>query len=362
MRKKILIGFLNRENKGAIPIITRAFMEGLRDKYEFIPFYLDRRRRNIQSRINLTNIYYLFKHYLQWIKSIMANRPDIVHYPVTSYWNLEKSLLFLSTARIMGVKTVIGHLHGGAFDRFWEELGSIRKMIAVRQLEKLDGFIVLSEYWEKFFEKKVHFQSINFVNNPISAEFEDYFKEFSRDYSKEEILFVGALGKRKGIYDLLESLKNRSSGPTVNLVGPEADRGDLKRIMNIIEEYGLENINIPGSKYGEEKRDIFRNSGIFIFPSHNENFPLVIIEAACTALPIITTPVGALPEFFEHKTDIYFVEPGNIGEIIKAIDYMASNQEERARIGKQARKVFEEKLSRDRIMKQLDKVYTEVSK
>ena len=65
----------------------------------------------------------------------------------------------------------------------------------------------------------------------------------------------------------------------------------------------------------EDKVNYFTKSAVFLFPSHNENFPLVIIEAACAGLPIISTRVGAVPEFFEHMKNIFFVEPGNLLEI-----------------------------------------------
>ena len=110
----------------------------------------------------------------------------------------------------------------------------------------------------------------------------------------------------------------------------------------------------------EEKVDFFGNSGIFLFPYHKENFPLVIIEAACSGLAIITTRVGALSEFFEYNRSIIFVEAGNIEQIEEAVVDLLNNPEKRKRLGKEARKVFLEKLSRENIMKSLDNVYQSV--
>jgi len=102
---KILIGCLNKEIKGAIPAITKAFIDGLSYKYNFIPFYKDRKYgKNKTSDLNILNLYYFLKHYIQWIYLILKYKPDIVHYPITSYWNLEKSLIFLITAKKLGVK------------------------------------------------------------------------------------------------------------------------------------------------------------------------------------------------------------------------------------------------------------------
>ena len=77
-------------------------------------------------------------------------------------------------------------------------------------------------------------------------------------------------------------------------------------------------------------------------------------------MPIITTRVGALPEFFEHNKSVIFVEPGNIEQIKNAVLDLLNNPEKRIRLGKEAMKVFIEKLNREKIIKALDMVYQSV--
>tara|TARA_Y100001980_G_C14556662_1_gene349163 strand:+ start:6305 stop:7402 length:1098 start_codon:yes stop_codon:yes gene_type:complete len=357
-KKKILIGFVNQDFSGPIPTITKSFVDGLSWKYDFKVFHMNRSKYNLQRKFNFINIFYFIIHYLSWINYIVKFKPDIVHFPVTSYWNLEKSLFFLKTARTLGAKVVIGHLHGGSFNDFWNNLKEPRKSLAKRWLESLDHFIVLGQFWKNFFNDKVNFKSISIVNNPIDINFEKSFNDFSRDYSKNSCLFVGSIGMRKGCYDIVDSFKKFPIDNIVNIVGPEEDVGDIKKIKNLINENNIININIKRSAYGLDKINYFKNNGIFLFPSHNENLPLVIIEAACASLPIITTPVGALPEFFTHLKDIYFIEPGNISDIKKAIDFFNKYPDKRLEIGREARNTFEVLLSRDKIIDQLDKVYS----
>jgi len=153
-RPVILIGSLTRE-VGAISTITKAFIEDLQGKYNFVTHSADRRLGNTSlSNFNAINLYYFFKHLGIWICELAAFRPDIAHYPITSYWNLEKSMIFLKVASIFGCKT-IGHLHGGAFIDFWSTLPRIRKIWAFKQLNKLDAFIVLSGGWKERIISKV---------------------------------------------------------------------------------------------------------------------------------------------------------------------------------------------------------------
>lgn len=359
----ILIGSLTKENRGAIPTITKAFIEGLQSEYHFIPHYADRKYGNTRtSNFNPPNLYYFIKHFSQWIYNLIIYRPDIAHYPITSYWNLEKSLIFLKVAKLFGCKT-IGHLHGGAFDNFWDNLSMFRKSVALRLFESVDWMIVLSEYWKDYIIGEVGLHRVTVLNNPIDKDFELKTIKAVRKKGENQILFVGSLGKRKGVYDILRvatELKDQYEFE-ISLIGPEDRVDDIQKIGDYIREHQIEQyVSVLGSLFDDYKIAAFVNSDIFLFPSYNENFPLVIIEAACAGLPIVTTPVGASPEFFENEKSVIFVEPGNIEQIKNAVVDLLNNPEKRKRLGEGARQVFEEKLSRDNIMNQLDKVYRNI--
>jgi len=361
----ILIGSLTRENCGAIPTVTKAFIQGLKKNYHFIPHYADRRYGETKtSNFNAINIYYFIKHLALWTYKLLIYRPDIAHYPITSYWNLEKSLIFLKVAKMFGCKT-IGHLHGGAFINFWTSLISIRKKWASRQLGNLDAFVVLSNGWKEKITKTVsEVRGKTFVvNNPIDYEFEKAFSIIPNNRSGNKILSVGVMSKEKGLFDILKSLKNIRNGleTTATLVGPEREPNINKLCKEMIDTYSLQRIvKVAGAKWGRDKIELFRESDIFLFLSYVENLPLVVIEAACAGLAIITTPVGAVPDFFEHDKSAIFVEPGDIKGIANAIIELMTDENKRRRLGEAARKVFVSRLSRDKVMKSLDGVYRTV--
>lgn len=359
----ILIGSLTKEIKNALPLITKVFISGLSDKYSFIPFYADRKYGNTRrGNFNFLNIYYFIKHYFQWIYKLIIYKPDIVHYPITSYWNLVKSLLFLTVAGVFGAKK-IGHLHGGSFDKFWPTISRKRKRFVIKYLNSLDRFIVLGKYWESFMKKEIN-TDISVIFNPIDSYFENETKNMDIK-NKANMLFVGSVGKRKGIYDIVKCANRlkRKIDFKINIVGPEEGPNDMMRVNNLIDRYNLQKyIKVPGPLYGQKKVNIYKESAIFLFPSYNENFPLVIIEAACAGLAIITTRVGALPEFFEHNKSVIFVEPGNVEQISEAIMELINDDGKRRFLGKAAREVFIKKLGRKRILKSLDNIYQEVLK
>jgi glycosyltransferase involved in cell wall biosynthesis len=363
-RRKVLIGSLNRANRGAVVTVTSAFIEGLRAEYEFIPHYSCRSVGNEStSDLNVVNVYYLLKHLALWIYELLRYRPDIAHYPITSYWNMEKSLIFLCVAKALGSKTV-AHLHGGAFKVFWRELKGWRFRLAVRLLSYVDQVVVLSKEWQYFVEGEMPVKRVSVVNNPIDKAFEVVATRTARSVAKR-VLFVGSLGKNKGVYDIVRCVGRMKVAGwkefMVQLVGEEDRMGDLERIKALIrKEKVAEFFEFLGPLYGRGKIEVFREADVFVLPSYYENFPLVIIEAACAGLPIITTKVGALPEFFEHKRSVVFVEAGDVDSLAKSLAELLSNYSLRVSLGKGARAVFEQRLQRDRIMKQLEGVYERV--
>ena len=360
MKSKILIGPVNPKNIGSIPALNRAFIDGLSQEYSFYFFNVSRKygKSNV-SKFNLLNILYFLKQYSKLIFLVLREKPKIFHYAITSFWNFEKSAFFLLTAKKLGSQKVVGHLHGGSFDVFIDNLKEKRKNRVIRTLNKIDIVIVASVFWKEFLIKNGIHTKIEVVNNPIDSNFVEEINLVKKKRNNR-FLFVGALGKRKGFYDILKVCKNFNEEFALDAVGSEDRKNDLKKINNIISSNNLKskiNIVLSEKMKLEEKVDFFSTRSVFLFPSHNENFPLVIIEAACAGMPIISTRVGAVTEFFDHLQNIYFVEPGNELQIKEAIVFMIDNPRERKRLGDAARVLYEKRLSKKIVMNQMRTVY-----
>ena len=70
---------------------------------------------------------------------------------------------------------------------------------------------------------------------------------------------------------------------------------------------------------GHEKEALFKQSDIFILPSYSEGFPLSVLEAMSYGLPLIVTPVGALPEVLKEGENCFFVKPGSVSDLTRAL-------------------------------------------
>jgi len=360
LKPKVLIGYLLKDRTSPITTVNQAIMNGLNEKYIFKPFYIHSKDRQSHGKLNLANILKTISIWLRWIYMILKFKPQLVHYPITSYWAFEKSMLILCTAKLFGLKT-IGHLHGGAFKEFLTGLKGFRKRIAFFTLNKLDGIITLSPYWQDFIISKLPSSNTHYVYNPIEKEFEDNFSAHERNYNIESLMFIGHIRKRKGVFDILEAIKSIEK-VNIKLAGSGENKIDEYAMFKqkIIKKNLTKKVTILGTVHGQDKINLFKKSGIFVLPSYIENFPLVIIEAACAGLPIIATRIGALPDIFTHHKNILFIEPGDINQLTLSINYLIDSPAERERLGNAAKNIFQTQLNRENIMKKFDAIYQEL--
>lgn len=118
--------------------------------------------------------------------------------------------------------------------------------------------------------------------------------------------FVGRLCKDKGIVQLIEAwsiVEKRNNLVKLLLVGPFDERDVLPNsIANSIKE----NPNIIHMGHIDDVAPFYNEMDIFILPSFREGFPTVVLEAAASQLPVITTRrTGCVDSIIENETGIY---------------------------------------------------------
>ena len=351
---------------GPLTTITNVILNSplLEKHFFFVPHYALRKKGlGRRARFNPINVAYFVRHYVSWLYLLFKHRPDAVHYPITSHWNFAKSILFLTTGKVFGCKG-IGHLHGGAFEIFWNKLPELLQAYGRKVLNSLDGLIVLGETWKHSMRNIGFISKIFILPNPIDDNFSN--QHFLSPFQSQKItfLFVGRICEPKGIPALLQAMskvQNNNEDVRLILVGPEENPRDLKRMRALASEILHDKCyEFAGPMYGEEKVKMFSESDIFVFPSNCENFPLVVIEAMAAARPIICTPVGAVPEYLEHGESCLFVRPGDPDDLAQKIEWMLANPYDAIEMGKRARKTFQERLLQKKTMEKLRKIYLSV--
>jgi glycosyltransferase involved in cell wall biosynthesis len=364
-RARILIGPMSSDPTESVSGVNAAFVEGLRDRHDFLPLDATRKHGTTrQSMLNVTNLFYFTQQFSRWLAHLAFRRPDLAHYAISSGWAMEKGLILMKLARLFGAKT-LGHLHSGEFIDHWNALPKWRKIFARREFSRLDGLVLASQWWCDEIRQHLPLPADQFfvVNNPIDPTFEGQALEMSVERKGNVVLSLGTMGRAKGVFEMLEAsdIVARRASFDLQLVGSEREPNILKEVREFVVGHALsETVHVQSAVTVEEKTELYRKASIFLLPSHFENFPLVLVEAAAAGQAIITTPVGAVPEFFQDGVSAIFVEPRRPDQIAAALLKLIQQPNERVRMGQAARAMFCSRLARSRIMESLQSTYRQI--
>ena len=361
-RARILIGPTSDDPTESVSCVNAAFVEGLRDRHDFLLLDASRTHGTTrQSMLNVINLFYFAQQLGRWLAHLALRRPQLAHYAISSGWAMEKGLVLMKLARLFGAKT-LGHLHSGEFIDHWQALPPWRKKFALREFARLDGLVLASQWWCDEIRKHLPLPAnkLFVVNNPIDPTFERAALEMSVEREGNKVLSLGTMGRAKGVFEMLSAAETvaREAKFELHLVGSEREPNILNDVRAFVAGHALtETVRVQSAVTIAEKTALYRDASIFLLPSHYENFPLVLVEAAAAGQAIITTPVGAVPEFFQDGVSALFVEARRPEQVAGALRRLLQNPDERARLGRAAREMFRTRLARPRIMESLEEVY-----
>ncbi|MBI5931810.1 MAG: glycosyltransferase family 4 protein [Chloroflexi bacterium] len=342
--------------------------EGLRQDYEMLHLNTSRPENTIEKVATMapTNFLLFFKQWLQLVKILITQRPRIMHQPITDRISFYKEGVFMLTARLFGVR-VVGHLHGNAFKKLSEHR---RKSVraSVRFVMGLPNVIIaLSDGWRDYLLQQVSPKlKVTVVQNTVDVSFADYANHPADKSNRTtcKVLFMGSLGTRKGVPEILKALPIvRAQNPTVEFVIPGGL--ELGSEHDLIEQAKTEALKVggvvfPGIVTGQAKLDLFKDADIFLLPSYNENFPIAVLEAMASQLPLIVTPVGALPEALQEGAHCFFVPMGDVQAIADHVLCLAQDKTLRETIGAANLALYHERYALQVTMNKIKAIYSQL--
>jgi glycosyltransferase involved in cell wall biosynthesis len=169
-----------------------------------------------------------------------------------------------------------------------------------------------------------------------------------KEYKITTILFLSNLIESKGVFILLAAcvlLKKRQIPFRCVFIGGEGDIS-ASQFQEKVAQFNLqEEVEYQGKKYGIEKEAAFAEADIFAFPTYNETFGLVNLEAMQQALPVISTFEGAIPEVIKDGVNGFLVPQQNIEALADKLEILIGNPALRKAMGLAGKKRYEEKFT-----------------
>lgn len=241
----------------------------------------------------------------------------IVHIHGAANASFYRCKMFIKLAKRCGKKVIL-HEHAADFVEFYNN--SDDKQGITETINMCDCLIVLSKSWKEYFSsigvEKGKIRVLNNIVSPPEAENRPH------NDGKLHLMYMGEISKRKGAFDLLRALAENKDyfkdKLLVRMGGNEVD-GDIKMF---IRDNGLSDfVSYEGWISGQKKIECLTWEDVYILPSYNEGLPIAILEAMAYRHPIISTPVGGIPEVVESGINGILIEPGNVEGIANAIKF-----------------------------------------
>lgn len=314
--------------------------------------------------INITNN----KKFMTHIQNIRKNESDVYYFTIShSKLGNIRDLIILNEL-VKKNKKVIIHYHGGYFRQLYNEMNLIQKRINKSLLAKVDNVIVLSKGLSFLFKDLVEDDKIKVCENYVedaSLLSQDEFISKIRDTEKKtqiDILYLSNFIKSKGYFEVLEAAKKcKDKSVNFHFAGKFFSKDEEHEFKKFISIHGLNNVFFYGVVDGLEKKELIKNSDVFILPTyyHIEGQPISLIEAMANGLTIITTNHAGIPDIVSKKNG-YIIQAKNVGEIELAIQDLISNRNKLIEFGYVNREHALLSFKEIDYIKRLEKIFNEV--
>lgn len=177
--------------------------------------------------------------------------------------------------------------------------------------------------------------------------------------SQKILLFMSRLHPKKGLPSLIEAWSRlEADRPEWRLVIAGPDEGRYRARLEVqAMQAGCQRITFTGAVYGQEKADLLQQADLFVLPTQNENFGLVVGEALAAGIPAIVTK-GAPWQGLETERCGWWIDHG--AEPLLAALHTATSLPSSARkeMGARGRGWVERDFGWDRIATKMCDVYS----
>jgi glycosyltransferase involved in cell wall biosynthesis len=274
----------------------------------------------------------------------------------TSFYRKSLLIILLKSCNI----PILVHLHGASYHIFYRNSGALMQKYIKWIFSITDKTILLSDSWQEWYINAINTNQSSVIYNGVT----DYYNNKSLALLKRqnEILFLGRIGERKGIYDLLHAFQK------VVKVIPDAilkigGDGEVDKAKDLTSKLNLsKNVEFLGWVNEEEKYKLLNNAKVYILPSYNEGLPMGLLEGMSAGLAVISTDVGGIPEVIENEKNGLLIKAGNKIQITNSLIKVLTNNQLLEELGESARKSFLKSFNSKIMTNKVEEIYDEILK
>lgn len=344
LNRKILIIATSHKTRGGVTSVVKAHQQGKHweeFKCQWIETHIDRG--------GLQKMAYLIKGFLKYM--LVVPSADLVHIHASEPVSAIRKAPFMFLSKLLGKKTIL-HFHAFSPET---TIRSKFRWVYDYLFSTADRVIVLSNYWQSELESAFKLgNKVVVLYNPCAE------PDLTQVYNRQKhILYAGTVNQRKGYADLIKAfslIANQFSDWKIIFAG----NGEIEEGVLLAKELDIASQTVfLGWVNGDAKSKAFQEASIFCLPSYAEGFPMAVLDAWAYGLPVVTTPVGGLPDILEDGVNCLSFVPGDIEALAARLKIMIEDDDLRTNIAIESHRLAHEVFNRDVICNQLADIYRE---
>lgn len=287
----------------------------------------------------------------------LRRRVDVAHVNISAHGSALRKGLVVRACALVRLPVVL-HLHASSFPEFFDPLPAPAKRWVRRTFALPGTVVVLSETWRDYARDTLAVgpDALTVLPNAAPGATDAAPRRRAPDEDLR-IVFLGRLGERKGVPELLTALADptlRGRAWRATLAGD----GDVAGYRAKVAASGLaERVDLPGWVDADTATALLAQAHVLVLPSRAEGLPMSVLEAFAAAVPVVSTHVGGLAEVVTDGTDGLVVAPGDAGGLSRALSRLLDDEALRVRLAAAAHDRWRERYSVDHYAEQLTRLW-----
>lgn len=343
---KVLVVATSRKTRGGITAVLKAHETGKQWKRHHCHWVQTHRDGPTWRKV---------AYFVTGLIDFLVRVPfyDIVHIHTADYGTEKRKCLFARLTKLFGKKLIV-HLHSSGPEY---SIGGTYRNLYAYSFAKADKIILLSNTWlsdaKRAFPQQV--EKMEVLYNPCPV-----VRPSLPEEREPYILFAGTLTHRKGYDDLIKAFAMiASQHPHWRL--KLAGNGEIEKGKELAGQLGVtDRVDFLGWITDCQKDNAFRHASIYCLPSYSEGFPMGVLDAWAYHLPVVTTPVGGIPDIANDGENLLLFNSGSIDQLSKKLDMLMSDGTLRNRLSAESTRLASEKFSIETITNHLDSIYKSI--
>ncbi len=294
----------------------------------------------------------------QYVRALLTDRPDLVHLHMSSHGSFVRKAVLFWIARAFAIPVIV-HVHGSRFDEFHDRLPAPLRRGVRSVLTHAAAVLTLGERWAGRIRRIAPGARVEVVPNAVVVPA----MPPPRGSAELSVVFLGAIGERKGAFCLLEAwakLAAEWDGPLPARLTLAGD-GRVAEARRAIMELGIErSARVRDWLPAPEAAALLASADVFVLPSQHEGQPMAVLEAMARGVCVLASDVGGIPELVEDGRSGLLVPPDDVDSLGVALRVALMDRALRERLGAAARQRVLTEFDVDVVWRRLDALYQEV--